>query len=568
MLRTAYVLNGRPSARHQLPGVKIGVASCPPATGGGMHTVVALGSRLIVDRRCSTRAIALVGGVAATCVVALLIVAGGAACGRAPDGGALRSDPARAGVTPLPSTPVPTGPAPAPEPWPQYRGDAGKTGYTRSSTNFAVQPQVLWQVPFLDRVGELGPALAEASPVVGRDGTIYLGTLQRGTAADPANGGFASFRPDGSPGPLSVAFLWRGVRAAAAVRDDGVVAFVSYGYEPVEEDFRFVGWRPVGDVAFFGPDGRQRRTVDLFEGGTGTGSPTLDVEGNLYHWDKYLLRKFSATLGTSDIAHTGVELSGGGVLSPTGTITDHPDPNTLPVEPLLPSAAYSRHCRDLVLTGAEGTLRVRAAGEGHWTQNVLWTSGAHGATTPAIGDGGRAYILTTNRGLEAWDQDGTRVWRVSLYGDPTAPPALGHGRRDPGDSSFVRCGRNSRDHRRWQSADDIYVPVSDGYLYAYDYKGRERWNRHVGNALVGAPVVIGLPDGREMVIVGSDWPVLHAFDRDGNPLWSLDLDKPAFGSPAVAHGRIYVATQFSLFALGWPQLVAPEGPLTGRPPRR
>ena len=124
----------------------------------------ALPVRLIVDRRCSTRAIALVGGAAATCVGALLIVAGGAACGRAPDGGAPRADPARAGVTPLPSTPVPTGPAPAPEPWPQYRADAGKTGYTRSSTNFAAQPRVLWQVPFLDRVGELGPALAEASP--------------------------------------------------------------------------------------------------------------------------------------------------------------------------------------------------------------------------------------------------------------------------------------------------------------------------------------------------------------------------------------------------------------------
>jgi outer membrane protein assembly factor BamB len=36
---------------------------------------------------------------------------------------------------------------------------------------------------------------------------------------------------------------------------------------------------------------------------------------------------------------------------------------------------------------------------------------------------------------------------------------------------------------------------------------------------------------------------------DGDVLWSVALDSPAYGSPAVGNGRIYVATHRTLYAI-------------------
>jgi len=217
-------------------------------------------------------------------------------------------------------------------------------------------------------------------------------------------------------------------------------------------------------------------------------------------------------------------------------------------------------CSDLVATGWD-TLRVRTSGE------QLWHKGSSGITTPAVGTAGRAYLPTfddSHGRLQAWDQDGSRAWQVDFgeYTAATGPPAIGRGSKDSGDTSTTECTSNDRDHRLWDTVDNIYVSVSDGYLYAIDYKGRIRWKQKIGDSLLGPPVVIRQPDDSEVIVAASDWNLLSAFASDGRPLWQLPLDSPARGSPAVAHDRIYVATEKSLYAIG-PSSGAPRvGPLT------
>ncbi|MDQ3723061.1 MAG: PQQ-like beta-propeller repeat protein [Actinomycetota bacterium] len=76
---------------------------------------------------------------------------------------------------------------------------------------------------------------------------------------------------------------------------------------------------------------------------------------------------------------------------------------------------------------------------------------------------------------------------------------------------------------------------------------RAAWITESRNALVGEPVVVATASGEQVLVSGRRR--LYAFRaRDGEELWSVQLDSEALGSPAVADGRIYVATRISLWA--------------------
>jgi outer membrane protein assembly factor BamB len=66
---------------------------------------------------------------------------------------------------------------------------------------------------------------------------------------------------------------------------------------------------------------------------------------------------------------------------------------------------------------------------------------------------------------------------------------------------------------------------------------------------VGAPVVARLSTGPWLVFVAGSQNQLHAFREDGTVLWTVTLDGPVLGSPAISDNRIYVATQRSLYAI-------------------
>jgi hypothetical protein len=100
--------------------------------------------------------------------------------------------------------------------------------------------------------------------------------------------------------------------------------------------------------------------------------------------------------------------------------------------------------------------------------------------------------------------------------------------------------------------DNLYIGGSNSaglaFLFRFGHDGRLHWKRGVGSRGAAPPVVLALPRGRELVIIGSG-DVLSAWTDNGSFAWRLRLDGPVYGTPAVANGRIYVATTSSLYAI-------------------
>ena len=74
------------------------------------------------------------------------------------------------------------------------------------------------------------------------------------------------------------------------------------------------------------------------------------------------------------------------------------------------------------------------------------------------------------------------------------------------------------------------------------------------NVQLGEPVVALLQTGDELILVTWTDPdtkanSLVAYRSNGRVAWRMALDAPALGSPAIANGRIYVATTRSLYAI-------------------
>jgi len=456
--------------------------------------------------------------------------------------------------------------------WPQYRGDAQKTG--RATWPYPDPPRggVYWRA-------EVGPML-DASPVVDTQGTIYVGTL------DPARA-LVALNPDGSQ-RWATRLPDQAVRATPAIRGDGTLVVVANRHRRIVEDGVLERFDPLAQVHLVSPSGALLTTSRELDG-LGLASPTIDAHDNAYLWYPiqkdgigygFGMVKYDPSLSSTGLGGLAEGLTGdapllawictGGALVSTAGIGEllcsfgpyHPGPQvqgTLdldapdPVDGLIPSAAFSPEDDGLTAAGWD-TLRVTTTGA------TIWHNGANAYLTPAVGMCGRAYLATYDADgghLRAQNADGSTRWDVGFGEDVmiVAPPAIGVGPVNPADAGTLRCEQGGRDHRQLTSADALYVPMSDGALYALDASGRLRWQRSSAGRVIGAPVAIELQDGREIVLASDDRGLLQAFDRDGAPLWTVQLDSPARGTPAVAHGHIYVATETSVYAIGAPLTV-------------
>jgi outer membrane protein assembly factor BamB len=493
--------------------------------------------------------------------------------------------------------------------WDQYRGNARRTA--AAPWRSAVQPEILWRL-------DLGP-MVDASPVVGPDGTIYVAGAK--TPVWPTDQ-LVAVDPGG-------AIRWQTIldgyqlRATPVVRRDGSIVAVGHSIyaERVDRDaagnVASVRWKREARVFLVGADGTVRARTDRneFFDGPGLSSPAYDGADGVYHWHLYPLaggdlRRFDPGLTMTSLGGLSVTIGGSSPLSPwevalctaatptllgavlcwecsvesEATLCEFeppdvelpPDPARPPVGPLTPSVSLTP-CSDAIAPAYE-SARFWLAGGKQWQKDV------HAISTAAVSAAGRAYLPVRGPDegrIEGRDQDGERrlLYRLPPGVVPIGPPALGRGTKDPGDTSVIVCRRSDsdRDHRRPirdARADSIYVTGSDGNLYAIDYKGRLRWTAE-GYGLTSPPVVLTLPDGRDVVVAGGIHPpgdvAVAAFrGEDGQGIWNIPLrvmavpssGTPILGSPAVHGGRIYVATQRELYAIGYRR----RFPGTGRPP--
>jgi hypothetical protein len=492
--------------------------------------------------------------------------------------------------------------------WDQYRGNARRTAFAPWPSSG--KPEILWK-------RELGPMI-DPSPVVGPDGTIYVAGPR---GPDGPSDQLVAVNPDGT-----IKWTWQTIfdvyqlRATPAVRRDGSIVAVGHKIyaDRVQRDpngnVTSVSWKREARVFLVGPDGAglARTDQNQFFDGPGLSSPAYDRADAVYHWHLYplagaSLRRFDSSLAMTSVGGLSVTLEGYSPLTPWETahcvaltfnavaaaacwacttgawecwydpeFPDAPstdDPSRTPLDALTPSVALTQ-CNDAIAPAYE-SARFWLAGGRRWQKDIF------AITTAVVGSGGRAYIPTRGSGegrIEGRDQDGERRMLFLMPKEvvPIGPPALGRGVKDPGDNSVVECRMPDSDgaERVIQdpAADNLYVTGSDGTLYAIDYKGRLRWTKQPQyDGFSSPPVVLGLPDGTDLIVAASRLSLVALRGQDGAVMWEIILEPggeftPVLGSPAVHGDRIYVATQRELYAIGFRRAGRP-GPLLPDRPR-
>jgi outer membrane protein assembly factor BamB len=495
--------------------------------------------------------------------------------GRAAAGGAVvvpsRRGRARSAPAAAEAVVVPSRPGTAGAPWRQYRGDGQGTGHAWWSTDLP-RGRVVWSHP-------VGP-MVDSSPVVDGNGVVYVGAGNSLDVDASAGRVLVAIGPDGSERwatGLEAEGTRYVVRATPAIRNDGRLIVMGGTGQMTVEGGRVTSVVGKGRLFLVAASGLVEHYWQEHEG-PGTASPLLDADDTVYFWSlppgkpmPYVVWKLDSQLASL------TEIGG---LEPKWTsdtpwwwifdIFIHWDPAPLTATvppPLLPSPVFGGYGD--VLASAGRTVRC-------WTTaHNLWERDVAALTTPAVGPGGRAYIPTEGH-LEAHDQfpkialqapPGGGLprpsvelvhWKTGLGSSATAPPALGaaEGKMDPDDvpePKTVSGAPAARDHRFGRTSSspvDIYVPLANGKLAAFDYRGHRRWETELATTGLGAPVCIQHSATHEQrIVIGSADGSVFALDRDGRVVWQVDLDSPILGSPAPASGRVYVATQTAVYAI-------------------
>ena len=168
----------------------------------------------------------------------------------------------------------------------------------------------------------------------------------------------------------------------------------------------------------------------------------------------------------------------------------------------------------------------------------LWQTFTPGyvISSPAIGSDGTVYVGSFDSRLYALDPaTGAVRWSFATSDHIYASPALGQDRAG--------------------ATDAIYVASTDGSVYALSPSGRLMWRYDTGAPVRSSPVLGRMPSGRpgEIVYVGSSNGRLYALDAaTGRLRWSYDttptdpylqVRNNLNASPALGRNGIYIAGQ-------------------------
>ncbi|HUO04889.1 MAG TPA: choice-of-anchor D domain-containing protein [Candidatus Binataceae bacterium] len=349
----------------------------------------------------------------------------------------------------------------ADSPWPMFAHDAQHTG--RSPYDTSTNPGTLkWKVPLLSFPfnGDYSAHEAASSPVIGVDGTIYIGSY---------DGNLYAFNPDGTPKWAFPTYLagWphkpTPIYSVPAVGADGTIYVASFyqgGY---------------GSLYAANPDGTQKwiTGTSYFEAPL-----TIGPDGTIYATDFELVMTFSP----NGLRQIGSQL-------------------------LLESPAAPAIGPDGIVY-AEGTRQLGAFNPS-LTQSWSFPFGygsnlSYPSVSPSIAADGTIYAGSMNAGdfdmLYAVNPDGSEKWSFPPGGNPghlsmTSTPVIG-------------------------SDGTIYFGSDDGNLYAMNSGGTQKWSFKTDSSIfstaaIGADGTIYFGAGNHFYALNPDGTQKWVFPVNG-----------------------------------------------------
>ncbi|MFH2010574.1 MAG: PQQ-binding-like beta-propeller repeat protein [bacterium] len=344
----------------------------------------------------------------------------------------------------------------------------GRSQYAGPTT----RPKLLWW-------RKLGGAIS-ASPSLGKDGTIYVGSHDRSVYAFTAAGTRRWQHRTGDK-------VW----SSAAVAKDGKTLYVGsdddhlYGFDAARGTIRFK--LRLGSCQQ--PGGTKGKAKGKGKAKTMSHGAKCDIDS-------------SPAVGPDGTIYVGGD--GLSAVSPTGKLRWHfKTPQRIASSPaVLPSSTVIFGSQD------DRVYAVDARGKLKWS----YPAGGDVDSSPAIGADGTVYVGTDDGRLLALWPDGTFRWAVLTGGPVRSSPALG------GDGT-------------------IYVGSYDGRLYAVDARGRTKWVLTTGGRIHASPVV----DAQGRIYVSSQDRLLYAVAPNGTLLWQWRFPADVDSTVAIsAKGRLHV----------------------------
>jgi outer membrane protein assembly factor BamB len=379
-------------------------------------------------------------------------------------------------------------------PWPEMRRDSRNSGHS----------------PIRARYGGGRPWLFRtergifSTPVIGGDGTIYVGS---------ADHDFYALRPDGR-------LRWK-------LRTGGIIdAAAALGaYDRRRKTFPITIGSGDEHLYHLRGDGRRltrsKRVIWRFR------ASQPPATGQLVNW-----WEGNAAIGPDGTIYAGNTGGGAYAIHPNGTQRwVYQAGNSVWTTPAFgPDGITYWGSVDL------NAFALDASGQPKWSRTVA----GYVTSSPAIGSDGTIYVGAFDRQLHALDPDtGADRWSFSTSEHIYGSPAL---------------GRNAQG----QTA-AIYIGSADGSLYALRPDGSLIWRYDTGDPIRSSPVVGKKPNGKgEIVYVGSSNGKLYAVDAvSGKRRWSFDTT-PAGGtlrdrddlngSPALGRHGVYIGGEHGFLA--------------------
>lgn len=339
--------------------------------------------------------------------------------------------------------------------------------------------------------------------------------------------------------------------------------------------------------------------------GTGSGTPSMDLNDNMYINYRYSLisvNTYTRKKNWEITAPIGVTFRTSPAIGPTGRIYIGSDSNGLFIYDLSGNLIYNHRPTDniskditvgyddtcfMLISRSRGMLPILEALDR--TNTVLWSVtlpvGFLGSENTCLGGDGYLYISQRNFAYCYNSGTGQLVWSYQLPGISFYQPSIGtlgnlyflsgytmFSLKNPGNLIPWQGFGNTRDHSslslnvgptttiqsRWEATlsgtissspiqgpdGTVYVGSDDGFLWAFSpITGTLQWKVSVGNIVQHSCTV----NADATVYVCTIDGFLTAVNKEGSILWKFRIQIPSSGltcGPTIgADGTIYIASQ-------------------------